>query len=133
MIFEIKKLLAANMLKIVVTNAGEVYQVELTADDAVTLTVTGSKEEIENGIVQYINDHMKDIHEKKQDGLKAKIASTAKSKPVTTKPVTSTKPSIVTDKGEDDTPEDDDTPNDDTPADEVKETPKPAVQQTSMF
>ena len=84
MIFEIKKLLAASVLEIVVTNAGETYQVEIKADEAVKMTVTGTKEEIEAGLIDHIQNNMKEIHEKKQKGLTIKTTPISKPKPKAT-------------------------------------------------
>ena len=143
MIFEIKKLLAASVLEIVVTNAGETYQVEIKADEAVKMTVTGTKEEIEAGLIDHIQNNMKEIHEKKQKGLTIKTTPISKPKPKTapgkpTEKTVATNDSEIKDEIEKDELDDD---NDEVieeeittqTTDTIKEEKKPDAAQASLF
>lgn len=138
MIFEIKKLLAASVLEVVVTNAGETYQVEIKADDAVKMTVTGTKEEIEAGLIDHIQNNMKEIHEKKQKGLTIKTTPISKPKPKAA-PAKSNEKTVaandseikeeISDDHNDDDDDNDDNDNANEPSDEGTASPTPIVKK----
>lgn len=73
MLFEIKQLLAANTVNVQMTNAGETHQVVIEADNAVRITVTGTKEQVYDNLLDQIRNRMKEIHDKKAEGLKVAV------------------------------------------------------------
>ena len=127
MILEIKKLMAASVLKIQVTNAGELVQVVIEADDSVKMTVTGTAEEINGNLVQEVMDRMKEIHEKKSKGMSSRVESIKKEKPEKKKPTDKPQPSA--EKAASDSEDDDDDLPEENKEEVIENAPTPETTQ----
>ena len=137
MLFEIKQLLAANTVNVQMTNAGETHQVVIEADNAVRITVTGTKEQVYDNLLDQIRNRMKEIHDKKAQGLKVAVEPVKKAttpKKDNPKPKVTEKEAAVVDPDDPDMPDDEDDEannTNDTPVEAP--TPKKEDTQQTLF
>ena len=135
MLFQIKTLMNANKLSIDMTSAGDTHQITIEADDAVKITLTGTRQEIEDGLIEEIKQRIEEIHKAKKKGLTSSVKPTGK--PATPKKE-SAKPAKK-EEAEKEDEEDDENPQEDTgteveaPVAEAPAPPKKDNSQQTLF
>lgn len=130
MLFQIKTLMNANKLSIDMTSAGDTHQITIEADDAVKITLTGTRQEIEDGLIEEIKQRIEEIHKAKKKGLTSSVKPTGK--PATPKK-DNTKPAKKEEAEKED--EEDENPQEETGTEveaPVTETPAPPKKDDSQ-